>query len=519
MKFYGVRRQKLNEDVNYLIARIGTLIKSFMVFDKDKRKQRKLWYKQLFKDKCSIGKYTSFSIPKGKYYIPISIVATDLVAKENISVLKKGVKKLLLKYTSHKFFGRQPSISEIFETIDEMDDTFTSWSTFVDCGRFDFSRNKKLSQYIDYFDIYIKNFNTSYLAVEIHIYLAEDIKNKLIEIINNDYKHERGFAINCFSHNSKKSGGKKSVSIAHYNDADLKSETINNMMIEIKWYLFNEISKYLPIILHKRNIMPPSVNLYKTNILYNDNSARVFWRSVGVSSFRGQFLSCSEKLFFETTISSKSTHGKTDMIFIVNDETHQEQDGYYNFDFQVMIEFLEEYNQLYKLYLAYILNDVFAASCVKYRNKINKIKLKKNSFNKLLKIRYSFEKDMDWFKRFANETNWKKEQQRVEKIFDKKQCKRSYDYRVLTESPLIGQKKIKNSLDNIEKDIDQKLSIIEHINDYYRERKNSRINIVMLAISLTTLLFIIYPQWASKVAVVIGRIISWIFNYFALKIF
>lgn len=120
---------------------------------------------------------------------------------------------------------------------------------------------------------------------------------------------------------------------------------------------------------------------------------------------------------------------------------------------------------------------------------------------------------MDWFKRFADETNWDKEQIKLENLFNKEQLNNSYDYRFLTESPLIGLQKIKNSLYNIEKDIDQKLSIIQHITDYYRQSKNTKINIGMLVTAITTLLFIIYPQWASKAAELIGIIVSWLLNF------
>lgn len=515
MKYYGVSRKRVIEKMMYYFVKAKEFCLQYTTLNNKKREMRKYIYNHTFVNPYSFHN-RSCKIPEGKYYEPICIITCDLILRENISELKTGVVKLIKKYYSHKFLGGQHSFDEIIENIEHMDDTLGTWYNSIRVGRCDFENDSKLKQLISYFDVHIRNVNSSYLALEFHLYLTDNYRNKQMNIINNDYKNVRGYVQSSFTANSRTNGGKKTYGICHFYDKHLKSDLIYENISKLKWRFFNKINVYFPTILHKKGINPPSVNIYKTNINYRQKDAQYFWDSVGVSSYQGQFIDESRKIFFQTNLSGRYANNKrTDLIYIVNDLTMRKAQGYYSVDFQIVCEIEEDISgDIFKFTLLNALNDLVANSLIAYKLKLNKIKLRKNKLSKLLKLRYLYERDMDFYKRYVNDDIWNDAKKEIAYIFNEQKLKYSYDYRFLTDGPIASKNKIMEQINVLCKEFDEKTSVLQHLASYKNEKKDRRINIVMLILTVATVVFLIFPDLSKNIGVFLANIWCSIKNIF-----
>ncbi len=510
MRYYGIIRKRYIEKTIYSIVKLKYFCSQYATLDKEKRDRRKSSYIRNFVEPHQFI-VENLAIPEGKYYTPICIITSDLVLRENISQLKSGLIKLLKKQYSHKFLGGHRSIDEILRNIENMDDTLTSWYDWIDIGRFDFEKDSTLNQAISYFDVYIKNVNSSYLSMEYHLYLADNYQREQIQIINNDYVNIRGYIIPGFTQNRKISGGKRSYNVGHYNNAHLKSDLIYENISILKWRFYNKIQKYFPTILHQKNVNPPSINIYKTNINYAEETTRHFWDSVGISSYQGQFIDESRKLFFKTNLSGRyERNNRTDLIYVVNELTMEHELGYYSIDFQIVHEFAENIStNIFKFVLLHAFNELVTNDLISYKLNLNKIKLIKNRLHKLLKLRYLYEKDIDFYRRYVCDDIWEKAQNKIAHVFEGKKLHRSYDYRVLTDSPVASKSKITKQIGDLCAEFNEKTSILQHLEAYKNENRNRIINFIMLVLTMATIIFIIFPELSKDVA----KFLLYIWNF------
>ncbi|NLO09877.1 MAG: hypothetical protein GX129_08450 [Clostridiales bacterium] len=282
----------------------------------------------------------------------------------------------------------------------------------------------------------------------------------------------------------------------------MKSDLIYESISILKWRFYNKIQKYFPTILHQKKVNPPSINIYKTNINYTEETGRHFWDSVGISGYKGQFIDESRKLFFKTNLSGRYERNKrTDLIYVVNELTMDHEPGYYSTDFQIINEFAENLStNIFKFTLLDALNELVANDLISYKLSLNKIKLRKNRFNKLLKLRYLYEKNIDFYKRYVCDDIWENAQNEIAHVFNGKKLKHSYDYRVLTDSPVVSKSKIIEQIKALCTEFDEKTSILQHLAAYKNENRNRIINLIMLLLTITTIVFIIFPELSKEVA-------------------
>ena len=508
MRFYGIKLKKRKEKLEFYVTKIKLFILQFIALNKDSKEQKKFWYNQLFNHRTKI-RLENCSIPEGKYYIPICFVTSDLILRENISDLQSGLIKLTKHQYSHKFFGGLQVGDEIISNIGNMDNILGYWYNSVSADRFDFENNRQLKHLISYFDIVIKNVNSSYLLIEFYIYPSEEFVNSLRHIIDNDFEDKRGYVIHTFTRKGKMCGGKQVPTICHYANSSLKSDLLFENTSILKWEFYNEIQKYFPTLIHNKKLIPPAIEIYKTNISYNDNSVKNFWRSVGVFGNKGQFIDCNKKLFFETSRSERyNNQDDPDLVYIVNDQTIDKYPDM-SINSEIVEEVAEDFGTaVLKLKTLYVLNGLAAHICIEYRQKLNKIKLRKNRFSKLLKLRYCYEKAIDFYKRYISDDIWKESEQRIATVFSHKRSSSPlyYDYSAITKSPLISQEKIQRQITMLEREFDNKTAILQHLSDYKNEKKNRKINIVMLVLSLATVTFIVFPDLSKDVS-------SWLINF------
>ena len=304
MKDYGVERKKFIENTLYRVAQLEYFFLQYCARSRRMREHYKGTYKDYFITKLPCIR-ENYSIPNGKHCNPVCLITSDLILRENLPLLKRGLVKLLKKHHSHKFLGGFRSIDEVLTSVENMDDTLTWHYTSIDAGRFDFDLLPSLQPYISYFDLHIRKINDSYLSVETHIYFTKQYANNLQQIIDSNITEQKTYINFAFRRNNKQSGGRKTFALCHYNEANQKSDVIHENMVSLKWKFYCALQRFFPTVLHELNLAPPGILFYQTNIDYSDSSATQFWRSLGVPALEWQAIDESKKIFFKTDLSAR----------------------------------------------------------------------------------------------------------------------------------------------------------------------------------------------------------------------
>lgn len=516
MKNYGIDKKIRKEKILYSAAKIQYFLKQYISKSGGMREFYKSSYKDHFGNPTFLFDKVDYSIPKDKYCIPTCLLTSDLILREEIPKLKKGLKKLIEKRYSHKFLGGHLSIEEVLKSVENMDDTQTWRYTGIDVGRFDFEVHKSLKEYISHFDLHIKNVNASYLAVEVHIYFSDSYKEELRGLIEQDIKSPKTYVVSSIKRTGKKSGCKNILSLINYNEALQKSDLIYEKTVRLKWLFYHEIQKFFPTVLHQLNSAPPSILLYKTNISNNEKSAEQFWFSLGAQKHNGQFIDQHRKMFFEWMLSGRyDRRSHCDMIYIFNDQSIECKDEFGSVENEVVYYFTRQYTHcIFRFVLLESYNNLFGNKLIKYRAKLNKIKLNKNKLSRILKLRYRFEKDMDSYTRYCSEEIWEKSEKVVSKLFSGKHTKRSYDYTCLVKPAVYSMKYIQEQIEIVKNDFESKIEILHHLADHKNEAKNRRVNYIMLLLTAATLAFVIFPEWNKAVSDFLISIYNWFIELF-----
>ena len=92
-----------------------------------------------------------------------------------------------------------------------MDDTLTSWFSSIRVGCFDFEGESDLQKSIAWFDLFVKNINSSYLLLEFHLYLTDAYVAEQTQIINSDYYDTLGYIIPSLVRSRNTNGAKRSL--------------------------------------------------------------------------------------------------------------------------------------------------------------------------------------------------------------------------------------------------------------------------------------------------------------------
>ena len=80
------------------------------------------------------------AIPENSFLNLDTIIIADLIHREDIKKLQKGIRQLLKKRRTTRFlYGHNDGLDEICSRIENMDSTLLSWYEKVECGIFEFS--------------------------------------------------------------------------------------------------------------------------------------------------------------------------------------------------------------------------------------------------------------------------------------------------------------------------------------------------------------------------------------------
>ena len=123
MKYYGLRNKIKKEDFLYSYAKHRTKLLSILP-----GKRKTFWknnYDILYGDDHFYLKDDN-SLPDNVLFDIYSMVVSDLIRRENIKQLQRGIKLLLLKRRSNRFWAAPiEGLDEICKRIGQMDFSFT----------------------------------------------------------------------------------------------------------------------------------------------------------------------------------------------------------------------------------------------------------------------------------------------------------------------------------------------------------------------------------------------------------
>lgn len=494
-----LRYERKKQKYKYYLVKTLTRSKCLLTLDKKSHKEQLERYDYIWKNKFSLDKDNSLA--PSFSYTPSTIIISELISKDDLPKVHAGLKKLLRKHTSHKFIGGVTFKHDIDELVSSLNATLTSGESWNRVDRFDFENRARLKKYISYFDVSFRNFSSSYFVIEMWIYLSNEEKQSLQKLIKSNYTDSKQYVNGYYSNNNKKSGAKIFYSPGGYCSEYMKSELLYEEIQSIKYRFLKYLNNFFPFILFQEMI-PISINVFATNIHYSEPINNEFWLSVGVDTNYGMFLSENEKIYFKTILSTKFCSDNTDMIFIYNCSKPPEL-GYQNIEANVMDYLFYQLNDFYKLLMLKNITNHYTKICIKYRNIINKIKIKRYSYIKLLKIKYNFDLDFNIFNKIIKEINLDKESKKANDFVKSNclpQCSPWKSYKLLTESPIYSMNTIDQNRNKLNLDIDNKINIAQNLFNYKNEKNTKKVNFAMLTITTLTFLLIIFPQWANFIS-------------------
>ncbi|MFQ7112181.1 MAG: hypothetical protein ACLRP9_11385 [Anaerovoracaceae bacterium] len=139
---------------NFAFNRVKFLLwlKMVLSISKEKRENKRRELK-LVSRPMNFGLLETNSLPSNTYYKPTSILIYDLLQKQDLEKIKKGIFSLFKHNMSHKFIFMSPSQDDISNVIDDLDHTISSSKSWYRVGCFDFANSAKIDRYIHHFEI------------------------------------------------------------------------------------------------------------------------------------------------------------------------------------------------------------------------------------------------------------------------------------------------------------------------------------------------------------------------------
>lgn len=514
LKYYGLKHKQNAEDFLYFYARNRARLLSFLPGKRGKYWKRN--YQFIYGDKHYERNNNNSLPPNGSFKL-YSVVVADLIRREDIKQLQNGIRYLLRKRRSNRFFAiAHEGLDEICDRIEHMDATLLSWYNTVECGIFEF-KNHPLENCIDYFSARICNMNSGYLSLEFDISITQEKMEELALLIDCNYKDKRGYAFSTLTGKSNETGAYKNYSVTHYNDDSLKADKIYEFISYIEWEFLQELSSLFPFVFHNRGIMPPRIETYSTDIDYHEDN-RAFWSSIGVDNYQGQFIDERHKVFFKSWLSERygALHFDNRIIYIFKDDGIEmgqfksiKDDVYYH---------LQEYAVEYFRFLFLdILSREAGKTLVTYKHKLDKIKLKKNHLKSLLKLKYKLSMEIDDYSRYRRDDIWERAKKKLSKLYaysDEVAEKASKPFFIshsnFCDGVISESKELDSDINIVLTEFEEKKHILQNLADYKNTARSMRLDVLMMVIAAITLYFVVFPNRADEVSDIIMGVYDFI---------
>lgn len=450
------------------------------------------------------------SLPDNIYYKPTDILIYDLIQKQDLDKLKKGINSLFKNNLSHKFITPVTLQRDISKMIDDLDHMINSSKSWWHVGIFDFANNVEIDGYIHHFQICLRNFSSSYIAVEIIITLADAFRDEIGDFVSRDYKKPGMCIYKMWEKNAKKSGGKVSYSIGRgILNTHAKNILINEQLQYVKKLFLRYISRFLPIIQYSKGMELYSINAFETNIDFEKeipNSVGIF-QSLGLDDLYGFFLSDAERLYSCSSVLGVSERYCSDMLFVFNPEKIKEHAGCTSPKNKALYNLTQNYMMsLYTMVIIKNLSINYSRMISEFRNRENVMKTTRRSHKKLLKLKYEIERVYYSYSKIDHEFSVENEVKSINKLLKENDFVRKskvngyYPHEVFTNVPQNLWKLIKINYNELMIDLNNKIEISSSLNNYYDAKKNSRVSWIQLVIAVCTFILLIFPEKAMVVA-------------------
>lgn len=502
---------KTIEKENFEFNRVKFLLwlKMKLSISKEKResKRREL---EIYDDMKDFEHSQINSLPDNVYYKPTNILIYDLLQKQDLDKIKKGIFSLFKHNMSHKFLTTMRSEDDISKVIHDLDHTISSSKSWYRIGLFDFANNAKIDRYIHHFEIYLRNFSSSYIAVEAVITLADEFQKEIGNFISNDYKKPGMCAHKIWGQNSKKSGAKVSYAIGKgMINTYAKNILINEQLQFVKNLFLRQISKFFPIMQYSKGMELHAINVFETNIDFKKkfpNSRNVF-QSLGLDDMYGFFLSDAERLYYSSSLPRENDAFQFDMIFIFNPNKFNDYDCFDTPKKLALYNLTQDYMMsLYTMVIIKNLSINYSRMISEFRNRENAIKTTQYSHKKLLKLKYEIERAYYSYSKIDHEFSVENEAKNINKLleenhFVKKSVIHGYHpYEGFSYGAQNLWKLIKINYDELMIDLNNKIDISSSLTHYYDVKKNSRVSWIQLVIAISTFVLLIFPEKATSVS-------------------
>ena len=501
MEYQSYKKRKRKERLRYIKVKTVAWIKSHAIISKEKRKQSIESYHYMYEDYHFF--HQNNGLENDKYYIPQVIVVKELMPKDKLDDIEKGLKKLFIMNLSHKFLGGSTGEGDIEKLREWLNLALTesrSWHRF---GIFDVENQKKLRKDISYFDIMIRNYSNSFVEIEFYLRLTENKKESLDTLVRENRKATDVKAYPHYVKSKRKSGALVGYGVGGESDTLEKREILYEELRCIKVGFLSYLSNFFPFVFWKNGYVTSAIFIFKTNVHYTEK-VDAFWDSVGIEDEEGCFVNSSVKVFPNYKLDNRH-HEITDSVIIYNDETLESRylDLYRGNKLHLLIEILkEQLEEFYKILIIRDLCEYYGEKCAYYRNQINKAESKNKNYERLLKIRYEFHKDSRVVNQIKKEIDLETLENEVGKLLGKFfliDYDRLHSYEFFGAIPIRYFKMLDKNTKELDERIEEKITLSHESREFKENKKQWRINGALAILSVATFILLIFPEWAAKI--------------------
>ena len=498
----------------YKLEQFRTWCGRFAV-NKEKRNRAKQHYNFIYRhndDFEMLPKHDS-SLPPNYYIKPRYIITSDLVSSKDLNRVKKGIRKLLLKQHSNKYFF---AADKTQEDIDALRSYEPGAEFYESIGLIDFGNYDALKTIIEDVEISIMNLNDSHFLLVLQIQLSDRESKELGDLISSNYYVENSGLKERFAGKHRKKpkdktnkglqiiqsermpGGVTSVERVYYNGS-IKTKALDEEYDSIKEKIFMVISKYLDLELYSRHIIQPAYIIYESNIDECQDISDDFLRSMNIPHGDGNpYLSFP--IFRDNPnedmigYDHSEGHSETNRYILFFDQrVHEDQRiGYNNKGDYILFVF----SNLYKTFARYdyrtFLYDEYRDTIIDFRDQIDNLKENSRSYKRVLKIRKQFYHEINFYQNISRVSNaYVGEIKTADSLpwIDLNNAEG-----ICTHFKHRSIKRLNNYYQSVRREINDKTALCKDLMDKHQIVKTNIISLLALIIAALTLIVTVYPS-------------------------
>lgn len=510
------------ENIHFNIIKFKSWMGKAFPFPRKIHDARKKSYTALFSDTIQEKYRRDNSFPDNIYYKPTGILLYDIILKQDLGQLRKGIISLLQKNLSNKYISSTRTKEDIDEIIENLNSNITSSKTWHRIGIFDFERDPSLRKYIDHFEVRLRNFSSSYMAIEIIIKINCAFENELGNFIHANYVKPGMKVYKTWQASSHKGRSKVSYAIGPGNTNEFAKYTIINEQLQMVKQLFlDKIIKYFPLFQASNKIPLCGINIMETNIDVEKTSELSIYSidSLGLDESSGFFLSKAERFYYATSKRWINRSNLTDMVFLFNPNKITEYDGFMSPQYAAFYNLTNEYmSYLYPIIITRGLCSYYTQQISKIRNLANSTKAKKSSYKRLLKLKYKIQNTFYTYYKIDQEMPLGDELKYISKKLNQNDFARRSMYErhhaidlFVFEIDFLW-KTVQENYQELLIDINNKIEIATSLKDYTDARWSSWRDWSQLALAVGTFILLIFPAKSQILASIIKKILQFLID-------